>query len=56
MLETREDIKAYLDDCIRFWRQMRDDPKETKFPPEECIFVIDTFQSVRVSIFDELLE
>lgn len=44
------EIKNYLDSCIVYWRKQRDE--------EGCEFAkyyIDAFQSVRNSIFDELL-
>lgn len=46
-----DEIKKYLDSCIVYWRKKRDE--------ESCEFAkyyIDAFQSVRNSIFDELLE
>lgn len=43
---TEQDIKKYLDGCIRHWRQSTADYK---------IFYVDAFQSVRASLFDELL-
>lgn len=46
-----DEIKNYLDSCIVYWRKKRDE--------ESCEFAkyyIDAFQSVRNSIFDELLD
>lgn len=46
-----DEIKKYLDSCIVYWRKKRDE--------ESCEFAkyyIDAFQSIRNSIFDELLE
>jgi len=45
----RGEIKAYLDRCIAFWRDKR---KEGEWM---ATFYIDAFQSVRTSIFGELL-
>jgi hypothetical protein len=54
LLKTRKEIKEYLDNAIRSWRGRKDASKE-----EEEILIascyVDAFQSVRVSIFDELL-
>jgi len=54
LLKTRKEIKEYLDNAIRSWRGRKDASKE-----EEKILIascyVDAFQSVRVSIFDELL-
>lgn len=49
-MDNLEDIKTYLDNCIRFWRRKRDEDKR-----EYAIFYVDAFQSVRKSIFGELL-
>lgn len=46
---TEQDIKAYLDECIRFWRRKRDEEN-----CEIAIYYVDAFQSVRVSLFGEL--
>lgn len=46
-----DEIKNYLDSCIVYWRKQRDE--------EGCEFAkyyIDAVQSVRNSIFDELLD
>ncbi len=57
-----EKIKHYLDTCIRYWRDKRDKIKKHKFlsmfTNEKLIAdcYIDAFQSVRTSIFDELLK
>ena len=43
---TREDVKTYLDRCIRRWRS----------DSRECaMYYVDAFQSVRTSLFGELL-
>lgn len=54
MIETREEILAYLDKMIYFWRGEKDKAStvDGKLIP---ICYIDAFQSARVSIFDELL-
>lgn len=45
-----EEIKEYLDKCIRYWRDKRD-----KDGCEYAKYYIDAFQSIRMSIFDDLL-
>lgn len=55
MIKDREKIKEYLDACIRFWRKNRDDLGQKEFEERKCICYIDAFQSVRYSIFEELL-
>ena len=49
-MDNLEDIKAYLDTCIRYWRSKRD-----KENCEYAIYYIDCFQSVRSSIFGKCL-
>ena len=49
-MDNLEDIKTYLDNCIRYWRSKRD-----KENCEYAIYYIDCFQSVRSSIFGECL-
>ena len=49
-MDNLEDIKTYLDNCIRYWRSKRD-----KENCEYAIYYIDCFQSVRGSIFGECL-
>jgi hypothetical protein len=44
---TKEDIKEYLDNCIVYWRNAKED---------YSIYYVDAFQSVRFSLFGELLE
>ena len=46
---TKEDVKEYLDKSITFWRDLRKDGDEI------AIYYIDAYQSVRSSIFGELL-
>ena len=46
---TKEAVKAYLDAAIRYWRKQEDEDLLGKQ------FYVDAFQSVRVSLFDELL-
>ena len=58
MLETREQIKEYLDSTIRLWRQKRDNPTEKDRDQQHDImakYYIDAYQSARMSIFDEIL-
>lgn len=50
----KKSVKEYLDSCIVFWRKKRDNAEN----PEDrnmAVHYIDAFQSVRNSIFDELL-
>jgi hypothetical protein len=42
-------VKAYLDSCIRHWRLKR------LLGSKMACHYIDAYQSVRVSLFDELL-
>ncbi len=44
---TPEAIKDYLDTCIRFWRNNEDEDMKA--------YYVDAFQSVRVSLFGEVL-
>ena len=46
---TPEAIKQYLDDCIKLWREKKENGDET------AVYYIDAFQSVRMSIFGEIL-
>jgi hypothetical protein len=52
---TREAVKEYLDGAIRHWRRLRD--KQPEAVREECMatYYVDAFQSVRVSLFGEVL-
>lgn len=47
---TEEQVKEYLDKCIRFWRKKRDEENS-----EIAKYYIDAYQSVRISLFNELL-
>lgn len=49
---TEKDVKAYLDDCIVFWRKEKN---TVDGDPVMAAYYIDAFQSVRVSLFGELL-
>lgn len=45
------EVKDYLDKCIKYWRKKRDE--------ENCDYAkyyIDAFQSVRASVFGDVLE
>lgn len=46
---TEEAVKAYLDQCIREARRKRDEGESM------YVYYIDAYQSVRASLFDELL-
>jgi hypothetical protein len=48
---SKEEVKEYLDRAIKFWREKRDNEKS-----EMAIYYIDAFQSVRMSLFGELLK
>lgn len=48
-----EEVKAFLDHAITHWRDQRDDP-ESQFH-DIAIYYVDAFQSVRMSLFGELL-
>ena len=57
---TEEAVKEYLDMCIKFWRKRRDSSKESGAGGNEkdefmAICYIDCFQSVRTSLFGEVL-
>jgi hypothetical protein len=47
---TEKDVKKYLDESIYFWRQCFREGDKT------AAYYIDAFQSVRVSLFGELLD
>ena len=51
---TREAIQEYLDMAVRVWREKRDGA-ETDVKREMVVHYVDAFQSVRISIFGELL-
>lgn len=46
---TEKEVKKYLDDCIRFWRDKRKEGNKM------AMYYVDAFQSVRSSLFGELL-
>lgn len=54
MYLTHDEIKEYLDDAIRHWRKKRDNAT-TDGDKVMAVCYVDAFQSVRVSIFGELL-
>lgn len=54
MLETREDIKKYIDECIFYWRDKRNTANDG-VSIWTAICYVDAFQSIRNSIFDEML-
>lgn len=54
-----EAVKKYLDGCITHWRtkritEMKQGPAANKEVVDMCVYYIDAFQSVRVSLFGEL--
>lgn len=50
---TPDDVKSYLDGAIRYWRSQRGGEGENK---SIAPYYVDAFQSVRTSIFGEMLE
>lgn len=50
---TEQEALAYIDACIRRWRRIRDRHETEGTSLEECY--VDAFQSVRSSLFGELL-
>lgn len=50
---TPEDVKAYLDKAIMFWRGERSKKNKNA---EIAVYYIDAFQSMRVSLFGSTLE
>lgn len=50
MQMTPDEMKAYLDNAIINWRKQRDEENN-----DIAQYYIDAFQSVRVSVFGELL-
>ncbi len=48
---SKVEVKEYLDRSIRFWRGERDEKGSNM-----AIYYVDAFQSVRISIFGELLK
>jgi hypothetical protein len=51
----RKAVKAYLDRCIRHSRKRRDSYPEGHPGKDMALASVDAFQSVRVSLFGELL-
>jgi hypothetical protein len=49
-----KDVKEYLDNAINHWRMIRDLDSGTD-EHEAAVYYIDAFQSVRASLFGELL-
>lgn len=52
---TKREVKEYLDGCIRYWRNQRDNASERRDIKVMATYYIDAFQSVRTSLFGELL-
>ena len=48
---TEKEVKKYLDTCIVFWRQKRDNGEEVRMAEN----YIDAYQSMRMSLFGETL-
>ena len=51
----REAVLEYLDDAIVTWRNRRDDEDLPQSERDQAVFYVDAFQSVRESLFEELL-
>lgn len=51
LVKDKKSILKYLDGCIAFWRNKRDNEN-----CEYAKYYIDAFQSVRKSLFGELLK
>lgn len=51
---TQDELRDYLDDSIRAWREQRDS-NIGRAEEHTATCYIDAFQSVRVSVFGELL-
>ncbi len=45
-------VKEYLDNCIVFWREQRESGGEMS---AIAVYYVDAFQSMRTSLFGELL-
>lgn len=56
MIEDREGIKIHLYKCIEFWRKAKKlaEGNNTIKIKMMAVYYIDAYQSMRVSIFDEL--
>lgn len=50
---VEDEVKEYLDNAIRSWREILNDRGHPN--NEIAVFYCDAFQSVRVSLFGELL-
>ena len=53
---TESAIKKYLDKAIKLWRQRREEAVKDSEDELVAKCYVDAFQSVRTSLFDELLE
>lgn len=51
---TEQDVKAHIDRSIRFWRRQRDSDKDQRVR-QIARYYVDAYQSMRVSLFGELL-
>jgi hypothetical protein len=52
---TKKEVKNYLDSVIIFWRKQRDDKITRGIDNQQEVCYIDAYQSVRVSLFGEML-
>lgn len=50
---TKQNVKNYIDECILFWRKVRDNENDPN--SMFAVYYIDAYQSVRVSLFGRLL-
>lgn len=53
-IETMGELHEYLDDAIRKWRDLKENPTEA-IPAEIAACYVDAFQSVRASVFGSTL-
>lgn len=53
---TKKDVKNYLDECIIYWRKVRANHLRMTKERDMANCYIDAFQSVRSSLFGELLK
>lgn len=55
---TEEDVKAYLDRCIRYWRQRVEEKHHDTFESKQGFMAkcyVDAYQRVRITLFGKRL-